>query len=141
MKSEINLASGILHDGINTRVSTNAVDSNGKAKINAVANDILRIQRADGTTLYDSFELPFNPVDKTSRSQINNVSILHAINNNAVAANVYSKSEIYIALNLKSNKLTTYSKTDVNVALSILQSGIDNRVLQLMLLILTVNLK
>ena len=36
-----------------------------------------------------------------------------------MAANVYSKSEIYIALNLKSNKLTTYSKTDVNVALSV----------------------
>ena len=46
-----------------------------------------------------------------------------------MAANVYSRSELDVALNLTSNTLTTYSKTDVNVALSILQAGIDNRVL------------
>ena len=46
-----------------------------------------------------------------------------------MATNVYSNSELDIALNLKSYKLTTYSTTDVNVALSSLQAGIDNRVL------------
>ena len=46
-----------------------------------------------------------------------------------MAANVHSRSEIDVALILKSNTLTTYSKTDVNVALSILQAGVYNRVL------------
>ena len=45
-----------------------------------------------------------------------------------MAANVYSRYEIDISLNSKSNTLTTYLKTDVNVALSSLQAGVDNRV-------------
>ena len=59
--------------GIDTRVLINAVDINGKFKLNAVSNDILKIQRVDGRTLYDSFELSFNPVDKTIIFKLNNV--------------------------------------------------------------------
>ena len=91
-KAEINVAIGILQAGIDNRVSTNAVDINGKFKINATSNDILKIQKVDGTTLYDAFELSFNNVDKTSILNINNVNILEAINNNV--SNTYSRSEI-----------------------------------------------
>ena len=56
----------ILQAGIDNRVLINAVDINGKFKINAVSHDILKTQRVDGTTLYDSFKLSLNPVDKTS---------------------------------------------------------------------------
>ena len=45
-----------------------------------------------------------------------------------MAANVYSKSELGVALNLKSTTLTTHSQTYVHVALSSLQAGTDNRV-------------
>ena len=109
-EAEINVASGSLQAGVNNKVLINAVDVNGKFNINGVSNDILKIQRVDGTTLYDSFEISFNPVYKTSRlnkKNNNNVNIVQAINTNDVAANVYIKSEIYIALNLKSNTLTT----------------------------------
>ena len=108
MKSEIKVALGILHAGINTRVSTNAVGSNGKVKINAVANGILRIQRVDGTTLYDSFELSINTVDQTSMFKLTNVNISQAINNNNdVAVTVYSKSEADTGLNLTADNFNT----------------------------------
>ena len=42
------------------------VNTNGTVKINATSNDILKTQRVDGITLYDSYELSFNPGDKTS---------------------------------------------------------------------------
>ena len=47
----------ILQAGINNRVLKNAVDINGKFKINATTNDILKIQRVDGSTLYDALAL------------------------------------------------------------------------------------
>ena len=59
---------------------------------------------------------------------MNNVNILQAINNNAVAVNVYSKTESDISLNLKADKLDTYPKAEVNVAIGISQAGIDRRV-------------
>ena len=89
----------------------------------------MKIQRVDGITVYDSFELSVNTIDKTGILKLNDVNIVQATINNAVAANVYSRSEIDISLNPTSNTLTTYLKTDVNVALSSLQAGIDNRVL------------
>ena len=46
-----------------------------------------------------------------------------------MAVNAYSKSEIDIGLNLKSDTVDTYQKAEVNVALSILQAGKDRRVL------------
>ena len=66
MKSEINVALGTLQARADTRVLINDVDINGAFNINAVSNDLAKIQKVDGTTVYDSFELPFNPVDKTS---------------------------------------------------------------------------
>ena len=118
-----------LQAGIDNRVLVNAVDINGKFKISAVSNDVLKIQRVDGTTLYDSFELSFNPVNKTSILTINNVDILQAINNNDVSVNVYRKSEVDTGLNLKAYKTDNFPKAEVNVALGILQAGIDRRVL------------
>ena len=47
---EINVASGILHIGTDTRVLINAVDINGNFKINAVSTDMLKVQRVDVTT-------------------------------------------------------------------------------------------
>ena len=46
-----------------------------------------------------------------------------------MAVHAYSKSEIDIGLNLKSDTVDTYQKAEVNVALSILQAGEDRRVL------------
>ena len=60
------MALSILQAGIDRRVQINTVDIDGKFKINAVSNDILKIQKVDGSTLYDAFELSFNNVDKTS---------------------------------------------------------------------------
>ena len=54
----------ILQAGINNRVLINAVDIQGKFKINAISNDILKIQKVDGSTLYDALELSFNSVDQ-----------------------------------------------------------------------------
>ena len=47
---EINVASGILQIGTDTRVLINAVDINGNFKINAVSTDMLKVQRVDVTT-------------------------------------------------------------------------------------------
>ena len=56
----------ILQAGIDRRVHINTVDIDGQFKINAISIDISKIQKVDGTTLYDSFELSCHPVDKTS---------------------------------------------------------------------------
>ena len=88
------MAESILQAGIDNRVLLSAVDINGKINIDAVCNDILKIQRVDGTTLYDSFELSCNPVDNTSIWKTNNGNILQNIKNNDVAVNLYIKPEI-----------------------------------------------
>ena len=59
-KAEVNVALSILQAGIDRRVLINAVDINGKFKTNATSNDILKVQRVDGSLLYDAFELSFN---------------------------------------------------------------------------------
>ena len=79
---------------IDRRVLINAVDINGKFKIDAVSNDILKIQKVDGSTLYDAFELSFNNVDKTSILRINNVDIISSLNLKALASNAYDNYEI-----------------------------------------------
>ena len=56
----------ILQSGIYRRVLRNAVDINGRFKINAVSNYVLKTQRVDGSPLYDDLELSHNAVDKTS---------------------------------------------------------------------------
>ena len=67
------MALSILQAGIDRRVQINTVDIDGKFKINAVSNDILKIQKVDASTLYDAFELSFNNVDKTIILKLNNV--------------------------------------------------------------------
>ena len=108
------MALSSLQSGITRCALVNAVDINGKFTIIATSKDILKIQRVYGYLLYDSFALSFNPVDKTIIVDINNVNILQAINNNAVAANVYSRSELNNLLSLFDNKdvsQATYSNT------------------------------
>ena len=82
------MALSILQAGIDRRVQINTVDIDRKFKINAVSNDILKIQKVDGTTLYDAFELSFNNVDKTIILNINNVDIVSSLNLKALASNV-----------------------------------------------------
>ena len=65
-KAEVNVAIGILQAGIDRRVLSNAVDIQSKFKINAISIDIFRIQRVDGTSLYDALELSFDMAYKTS---------------------------------------------------------------------------
>ena len=65
-KAEINVALSILQAGIDNRGLSNAVDSNGNFTVTATSNDILKIQRVDGSLLYDAVELSFNLADKTS---------------------------------------------------------------------------
>ena len=126
-QAEINVAFGTLGAEIDNIVLMNAVDINGKFKISAVSHDILKIQRVDGTTLHDSFELSFNPVDETIIVAINNVNLLQAVTNNDVAVNVYSKSAVHTGLNLKSDKFNTYPEAEISLALGILRAAIDNR--------------
>ena len=83
--------------------------------MNATSNDILKIQKVDGSTFYDSFELSFNTVDKTSILKTNSIDILSSLNLKASASNVYSKPEItefdisvINFLNTKSDKVNTY---------------------------------
>ena len=48
------------------RVLINSADINGQLKITGVSNDIFKIQKVDGLTLYDSLELSFSDTDRTS---------------------------------------------------------------------------
>ena len=92
------MALSILQAGIDRRVQINTVDIDGKIKINAVSNDILKIQKVNGSTLYDAFAFSFNNVEKTRILKINNVDILAFINHKAVYNNVYNKTEVDLDL-------------------------------------------
>ena len=54
LKYDVDVFLYILQAGIDRRVLINAVDNNGRFKINAATNDVLKIQKVDGSTLYDS---------------------------------------------------------------------------------------
>ena len=123
----MNVALGIMQAQIDRRVLTNAVNIQNKFKIIATTDDILKIQKVDGEILYDAFELSFNPVDKTSILKNNNIDIVQSINNNAVSADVYNKTQIDTALNLKSDKSDTYPKAEINTAIISLQASIDRK--------------
>ena len=89
-------------------------------KINATSNDILKIQRVDGSLLYDALELSFNMIDKLNLLKTSNVDILIILNLKASASNVYTKQEInnndiiYAnALNNKADKSNSYTKTEI----------------------------
>ena len=84
----------ILQAGINTRVLIHAVDINGTFKIHATTNDMLRIKKVDGSTLYDSLELSFNTIDKLSILKFNSIDILASVNLKASASNAYTKQEM-----------------------------------------------
>ena len=99
---------------IDRRVLINTVDINGKFKLNATTNDILKIQKVEGALLYDALELSFNMIDKTNILKLNNVDILSTLNLKASASNVYAKEEItnndFIydnALNTKADKTSS----------------------------------
>ena len=66
LKSDVDVLLSILQAGIDSRVLINTMDINGKIIINATSNDILKIQKVDGSTLYDSLEFSCDMVDKTS---------------------------------------------------------------------------
>ena len=70
----------ILQAGIDRRVSINTVDINGNFNIHATSNDTLKIQKVDGSNLYDSLELSFNNVHTTSSVKVNNIDSLSSLN-------------------------------------------------------------
>ena len=75
LKNDFDVLLSILQAGINNRVLINAVDINGKFKINATTNDILKNQKVYGSTSYNSLDLSFNTVDKTAIFKVNVFSI------------------------------------------------------------------
>ena len=124
----------------------------------------MKIQRVDGSILYDVLELTFNSVDNISILKLNTTDILQSINNKAQINDVYNKNEfdlrfsnligaapavldtiVELAAALgndqhyvttienqsinQADKINTYLKYDVDVFLSILQAGINDRVL------------
>ena len=56
----------ILQAGIDRRVLIHAVDINGKIKINAVSNDILKVKEVDGSILHDALGLTIKSIDDSS---------------------------------------------------------------------------
>ena len=94
MKTDVDLVLLSLQAGIYRRVLVNAVDSNGKCKINGLSNDMLKIQKVDGLALYDDLDLSFNSTDKAIILKLNDVDIVRSINHKAVSTDVYTKSDI-----------------------------------------------
>ena len=91
---DVHVLLSILQAGIDRRVLINAVDRNGKYKLNAITYDISKIQGVDGSTLYDDLELTFNTVDKTSMLELNHTDILQSINRKAAINDVSNKHEV-----------------------------------------------
>ena len=92
--SDVNVALSIVQAGVDNHVLLNAVDIKGKFKLKSVSNDILKLQKVDGSTVYDALELSFNSIDKTSILNNYNVDILQSINTKAVSNGVYNQSDI-----------------------------------------------
>ena len=101
------------------RVSINAVNIDGMFLI-MLHQMILKIQRVDGSLLYDALELSFNMAAKTSILKNSNVDILESLNLKAYVSNVNTHQEITnsdiiyaSALNSKADKSTSYTKTEI----------------------------
>ena len=94
LKTDVDVLLYILQAGINNRILIKSVDINGKFKTHATTNDILNTQKVDGSTLYDSLELSFNTVDKTSILKLNNINMLASVASKFSYNNVYTKQEI-----------------------------------------------
>ena len=75
--------------------------------LNATSNDILNIQKVDGSTLYDSLTLTFNNIDKSSILKCNNIDILASLNLKALSSNVYTKQDINDKSIMVTNSLNT----------------------------------
>ena len=95
LKTDVDAFLSILQAGIHNRVLISSVDMNGKFKLNATTNDILKIQKVDGSTFYDSLYLSGNTADKTSILKCNNIDILASLASNISSSNVYTKQEIH----------------------------------------------
>ena len=55
LKTDVDVCLSIVQAGILNRVLIHAVYINGNFKLHATTNDILKNQKVDGSTLYDSF--------------------------------------------------------------------------------------
>jgi lipopolysaccharide export LptBFGC system permease protein LptF len=115
-KTDSNVSFSILQAGIYNKVQISTVDINSRFKILTNTDNNFKLQRKNGTVLYDALDLIFNDTDKTSILKIINIDILASLALKAVASNVYAKEEIYtvnhnftISLNNKSHQLTTYT--------------------------------
>ena len=85
----------------------------------------MTIQKVDGSTLYDSKELSFNSVDKTSILKIHNLDSLASLTLKALASNAYTKQEIYTNSSIYANALN--NKADKTKTNSYLKTEIYNR--------------
>ena len=77
----------ILQAGIYSHIGSNLVDIDGKFQLLGESNDIFKIQKIDGSTV---FELSYNSVDKSSILQNNNIYILASTTTKAVSNDVYT---------------------------------------------------
>ena len=77
----------ILQAGIDSHIGSNLVDIDGKFQLLGESNDIFKIQKIDGSTV---FELSYNSVDKSSILQNNNIYILASTTTKAVSNDVYT---------------------------------------------------
>ena len=94
LKTDVDAFWSTVQAGINNRVLINAIDINCNFKILTTTNDILKIQKVDGSSLYDSLEFSFNTTDKTSIVKLNSFDTLASLNLKASASNVYTNQEI-----------------------------------------------
>ena len=95
LKTDVDVLLYSLQAGTNNRVLSNAVDINGICKLLATSNDRLNHQKVDGSVLYDSLELSFNTVDKTSTWRVNHVDMLASLASRISSSNIYTKQEIH----------------------------------------------
>ena len=85
-------------------------------KTNGVSSDRLKIQKIDGSALYDALELSFNSADKCSILKLNNVDILASINNKAVSNDVYTNDDIDLTFSSLIGSAPAILNTSVELA-------------------------
>ena len=125
LKTDVDVCVSILHVGIHNRGLSNSFDINVKFNINATAEKILKTQKIEGSTLYDSLELACNTVDKTNILKVIYVDILESLNLKASTSNVYTKQQINnndnifaTSLNNKADKNNSYLKSEITTLLA-----------------------
>ena len=75
LKTDVDVLLSMLQAGIDRRALINAVDINGRFKLTATSNAILKSQKVDGSTLYDSLQFSLNDVDDTISLKVRNIDI------------------------------------------------------------------